>query len=435
MGDNQTFSFSGLLLIIVALGVMSLLYFTPAPPISLGIGIVLLTAILLVWNAVMRSNYRAPGTAILSRPPWVLLIAMLWLVAVSLVMVFVPFRQSDAVGWFFLVLFFGLLVYGAYVPTTLLFWVADGEGLTRQVLSFRKTLPWATIDWIYDARKHMTQEAFFLPVVQWSEETLIVEAGARRKITVVLRAPLVGSNARPLLEAIRQRAVNAEVGFDRFPAVTARRTPMPPAATAAPMTQFDVAEVAAIGRTGMLPAGWTRLWLRRSAAVQNAIGLPLVALVLFGGTLYLLFAGVIVVGDLLPKAWLTPTIRLVILGGQTILFALVEGWFFIRGVSWLAALRAPDTYFFLVMPLGFVEVKGEQAKGLSFAQVRSLHLGSGVFGAAIEIKLRSGAKDSLEIGSNYGRARDVYAYLAAGLSAASGQRSRGGLGASMHVDG
>ncbi|HEX9413619.1 MAG TPA: hypothetical protein VF916_08970 [Ktedonobacterales bacterium] len=109
MGDNQAFSFSGLLLLIVALGVMSLLYFTPVPPISLGIGIVLLTAILLVWNAAMRSSYRVPGTAILSRSPWVLLIAMLWLVAVSLVMVFVPFRQSDAVGWFFLVLFFGLL--------------------------------------------------------------------------------------------------------------------------------------------------------------------------------------------------------------------------------------------------------------------------------------------------------------------------------------
>src|SRR5262249_39114325 len=155
---------------------------------------------------------------------WVMLIAALFLIGVSGMMYLFPF-DSNSVGWYFLAIFLGILIYSAYLPTALLVWIATPEGLTRQALSFRKSLRWHEIDWVYAKRKQVSQSALeVIPVAKWTEETVFVEAGPRRRIVVAMRAPLMGGNARPLLQAIQERATQSIFGFDQYPAVAARRS-------------------------------------------------------------------------------------------------------------------------------------------------------------------------------------------------------------------
>ncbi len=50
-----------------------------------------------------------------------------------------------------------------------------------------------------------------------------MEAGPKQSIKVIVKGWLIGGDARPLLDAIQQRATAAEFGFDRSPVVIQRR--------------------------------------------------------------------------------------------------------------------------------------------------------------------------------------------------------------------
>jgi hypothetical protein len=442
MNDNETFYWQALFPIAAGVAIPLLLYFLALPPFMLAGAVVGVTALLLLWHAgAVRAN-RTPGAVLLARPPWVMLLAAIFLLGVAGAMYILPLNH-DSFWWYFLVIFLGVIIYGAYLPTALLFWVATPQALMRQALSFKKTLPWAQIDWIYAKRKQVSQSALeVIPVARWTEETVFVEAGAKRRIVVVMRAPLVRANAQPLLAAIQQRATHAIFGFDQYPAVAARRSARPdvlPNAPADPSPgQFDPAQAAELGRRELVPTGWTRFPLRRRNAWQNALSFTVVGLALLGGAAYLYLTSVFLLADFVPLPWRSEQTTAILLIAQTAVLGVVFLVFVRRGLWWFTPLRHLSDYFFLVTPTGFLEVKGAKAKGAAFANLRGVRLGGGDFGWQLVATLRSGKKLELDIGNNYGPGREVYAYVLAGLNASRGSevgaRRDGGLGAALDIE-
>jgi hypothetical protein len=419
MSDNETFQWQGLIVIAGVLGVAAGVLLSPFPALTLAVLVVGVTATLLLWHALAVRAYRRPDNAILARPPWILLSMAVLLLGTAAVLYAFPVTRDNFIFFVLPIFLFGIF-YGGYLPTTLLFWVTTPDALTRQVLSFKKTLLWRDIDWVYGKRKRMTQQAFnAIPVARWTEETLFVEAGPKRRIVVVLRAPLVRSDATPLLEAIRTRAGGALFGFDQFPAVVAHRSARP-YAPPDPMRggSFDLETAARLGRTGFVPDGWTLLPLRRANTWSNVIGLSLVGVAMFVGAMYLYLTSTLIPEKYIPIGWRTPDILTLLLIAQTVVLTVIAVGFYIWGIRWFQPLRHLQDYFFLVTPLGFLEAKGKQVTGAAFADVRELRLGSGLMGWQLVAQLRSGAKLEFDIGNNYGPGRELYAYALAGLSAA-----------------
>jgi len=447
MSDSETFYWQALFPIAIGVAIPPLLYVLALPSLTLALVVVVVTALLLLWHVAAVRASRAPGNVLLARPPWVVPVAAIFLLAVAGAMYIIPLNH-DSFWFYFLAIFFGVLIFGAYVPTTLLFWIATPEGLTRQVLSFKKTLPWGQVDWVYAKRKQVSQSALeVIPVARWTEETVFVEAGAKRKIVVVMRAPLVRANAGPLLDAIQQRATHAIFGFDQYPAVAARRSAHPSArpgavpasAPADPSPgRFDPAQAAALGRSELVPTGWMRFSLRRRNAWQNALSFTIVGLALLGGTAYLYLTGVFLLAGFVPLAWRGAQTTQILLIAQTVVLGAFFLGFALRGLWWFKPLRHLDDYFFLLTPQGFLEVKGAQARGAAFADLRGVRLGGGDLGWQLVATLRSGEKLELDIGNNYGPGREVYAYLLASLNASrgaeAGARRDDGLGASLDME-
>ncbi|HEX6123282.1 MAG TPA: hypothetical protein VFY89_08975, partial [Ktedonobacterales bacterium] len=262
-----------LAVLLVALGVAALPVVLAVPPLALGAGVVVVTLVLLLWHQVaLRAARRAASAVVFSRAPWVLLALTLLLAGASVGLSFVPLSSGSS-GLYFLVYCLGLLGYGAYLSTTLLFWIADARGLTRQVLAFTATLPWEQIDWVYPARAKNSQSAYGIPLARWTEETLIVEAGPSRKLVLPLRAPLVGGDARSLLEAIHRRATYAAFGFDQLPRVREARqlvrAASPAGAVSGAAAPTDLAGAVGQARTGLVPPQWALFPLRARAIWSN----------------------------------------------------------------------------------------------------------------------------------------------------------------------
>ncbi|MBF6591205.1 MAG: hypothetical protein IVW57_11860, partial [Ktedonobacterales bacterium] len=210
--------FTALLLALVGAGTVLA---TSVPPVALGLGVALATEALLIWREAAREQ-DTPTTVVLARPSWPLAVLALLVLAITLLLWL--FVRGDAVRpYVFTGTFLSILLWAAYLPTTLLVWIADEDGLTRQWLSFKTCFRWQEIDWIYPARAKKTPTAIGLPVAMWAEETLIIEAGPARGAAVVLGAPLVRGRGRPLLDAIWQHARYAAFGFDQLPLVHERR--------------------------------------------------------------------------------------------------------------------------------------------------------------------------------------------------------------------
>lgn len=188
-----------------------------------GIVFAALSGAVLMWNIGGQSIARRTGNPTLTHAPWVLLALSVLVVAAWVLPLFAP-STLDSSALVALPIFLTLLAYIAYLPATLLFWYADDTGLTRQVLSFRRTLPWQAIDWVYGAQQTTTQQVYSaVTVAQWTDRVLIVEAGPERSLRVLLSSLFVGGDARPLLAAIQSRATNAHFGFDQMPAVLRAR--------------------------------------------------------------------------------------------------------------------------------------------------------------------------------------------------------------------
>jgi hypothetical protein len=205
-----------------------------------GIVILALTYIVLLWIRSTQNAFSGPEAIVLKRSPWrspVRFLICASLAGISaLVLAFFPLSNDlsrsaigdTAVTVGALSLFFGLMT-GAQES---LFWAVDSQGVTRQALGFKKTLPWQSIDWVYPTRKTMTTRVNFIKTMTVTEEGIRVEAGPKQRINIVLRASSRSfgmtlkskpSNADALRSAIQQRATNAIFGFDQYPEVRERR--------------------------------------------------------------------------------------------------------------------------------------------------------------------------------------------------------------------
>jgi hypothetical protein len=429
-----------LAVLLVAVGVAVLPVTLAVPPWALGAGVVVLTLAVLLWqSAARRAARREASVIVFSRAPWMLLALMLVLVGISAVLqLWVPLNGRTS-GFYVLAYFLGILGYGAFLSTTLLFWVADARGLTRQMLAFRATLPWERIDWIYPTRAKHSQTAYGIPLARWTEETLIVEAGPIRKLVLPLRAPLAGGDARPLLEAIHRYATQAAFGFDQLPRVREARegTLM----TRSAGTQFgmagptDLAGAVGQARTGVVPPQWALFALRARAIWSNMVAMLLLGAFSLGVGIYFFTSGTILLPQILPPSWLGPSLRPSVALGELALFALLGLWLLWLGFGWIRRLRQRGDYFFLVTPDVFAEVKGEKVTGARLADVRAVALESGgMYGQQLVVRLASGKKLSYDFGGAYGPVRDLYGYLLAARNQRAQSHAAGPMGNRLESD-
>jgi hypothetical protein len=134
-----------------AFAVVQALSLTISPaPLALGAAMLVVTVLLLAWSSAAVRGYRQPSAIVFSRPPWIVLAGTLVLIACAAATLFLTPDQSQIL---LLPVVFAALFWAGWMPSTLLFWVADDSGLTRQWLSFKTTLPWYEIDWAYSTRK------------------------------------------------------------------------------------------------------------------------------------------------------------------------------------------------------------------------------------------------------------------------------------------
>src|SRR6185312_16990674 len=161
------------------------------PALVFGAFFLLLTIVLLVWHQLAVRAYRGNGVVVFARGPWPVIIALILIEALcALDILLAP--GDDIRIWLFLGSFLFGICYLSFLPSALLFWVADNSRLISQVLAFKRSLPWQEIDWLYLESNETTQKQYFITVARWKDEQLIVEAGPRRSMQVLVRSPLSG---------------------------------------------------------------------------------------------------------------------------------------------------------------------------------------------------------------------------------------------------
>ncbi len=106
----------------------------------------------LAWNAAARREHAGPSAVVFARRSTIVLISATVLVICALIPAFVTLDDNSAPRIILLALF-GAVFYVGYLPTALLFWAANDTSLTRQWLTFEKTLPWYSIDRVYSQCK------------------------------------------------------------------------------------------------------------------------------------------------------------------------------------------------------------------------------------------------------------------------------------------
>jgi hypothetical protein len=195
-----------------------------AAPFAIAAAILVITAGLLVWSGSARRSHEGPGTVIFARSPWQLIVgALVTAGCVAGVGILGMDGNNPVVLTLILVAMFALVFALQFTAPALVFWAADNSGLTRQWLGFKKMLPWHTIDWVYPEQKTTTYRTYGIKTGRSTVSSLIIEAGPRSRLKLVVRAWLVGGDSGPLVEAIQQRATNALFGFDKYSAVQQRR--------------------------------------------------------------------------------------------------------------------------------------------------------------------------------------------------------------------
>lgn len=417
--------------VLVALAGGALVARGPALPLAVGLGVALLTEMLLIWREVAVRSVREPAIAY-ARPPWLQSgLALLALAATALAQA----SNADAPERFALP-FLGLLAWAAYIPATVSIWIADAEGLRRRRLMFSKMLPWSAIDWVYPSRQRARAGVTVQPITAWVGQTLLVEAGPRRRIVVPLGEPVVDGQARALLAAIVERATGAELGLDRLPQVHERRTAGGDAAsgilsasrsrsTPIPTGRDDLAGAVLQVRAGLAPPQWGVFRVRPWAVAVTMLAYVVVGALAIVAGWHLYSTGTVLGAQYLPASWTSgtgaQTAELVELGLGDVVGLVLAG----IGLSLLPRLSRYADCFFIATHSGFAEVKGGRVRGALFGGVRSLsYSGGGVFGPRIIVILNSGHRIVYDLGRMYGPPRDVYAYLLASYNALSLQRYR-----------
>jgi hypothetical protein len=200
---------------------------TDAGLISIVIGVLalILTAALLIWTRAARSARAGDGVVVFSTGGGKLVGGVIVIALYAFAAPFIGFDGNNGFIWLLvIVVFFALIWWAQFLAPSLLFYVADQQALTRQWLAFSKALPWGAIDWVYPERKTTLYRTYGIKVGQSTASNLVVEAGPRQSLKVILKGWLIGGDPQPLLDAIQQRANSAEFGFDRSPIVVQRRT-------------------------------------------------------------------------------------------------------------------------------------------------------------------------------------------------------------------
>jgi len=408
---------AGAIPVAAAIGIVAAV--TPLPPWVLGAAFLALTVALFVWHRLALGAYRGDGVVIFSRGPWPVIAG---LIVIEALCALYTATTPDADGriWFALGYSLAVLVYLGFVPSMLLFWVADDAALTSQILAVRRSLPWPAIDWLYLESSETTHKQLqFVTIARWKDEQLDVEAGPQHSMQVLVRTPLAGGSASPLLQAIRARATNAAFGLDQLPRVQARRRGQAPALSSPqPEPSLTLPEAVELARTAAMPATWTRFPVRQSVIWPNIIVFAILGVVAIGCGVFIVATNTVIGLDVIPQSWLDGPLRTPVLIGEGLLFLLIALYLFFVSRRWLRTLRRPQDYFFLVTPRYVAEVQGKKVEGVAISNVLDVHRsGGGFYGWQIVLDMRSGKKREFDVGGNYGPSRDLYAYVLAAMNA------------------
>jgi hypothetical protein len=419
----------------IAAGLAAVGAFPLISPLVFGALFLALTLALLLWHQLAVRAYRGNGVVIFARGPWPVIIALILIEGICALDVLLA-PTDDVRIWLFLGYFLLGIGYLAFMPGALLFWVADNSRLISQVLAFKRSLPWQEIDLLYLESNETTQKQYFITVAKWKDEQLIVEAGPRRSMQVLVRSPLAGGAPSLLLQAIHARATHAAIGIDQLPAVQARRRRLP-SPFSSPQLEPNVSlpDAVNIARGPSIPPSWARFSVRRGIIWPNLITYTVLAIVAVGCAIFIVVSGTIVGLDQLPKDWLVEPQRSLVLYGEGIICVGLGFWFFSFTLRWLRTLQHPQDYFFLVTPRYVAEVKGQKVEGVALADVSGIRRsGGGNYGWQIVLEMRNGKKTEYDVGSNYGPVRDLYAYILAALNASRPAQPSAPFGPAMRGD-
>jgi len=393
-----------------------------------------LTIVLLTWRWLALRAYRGSGVVRFSRRPWLVILALILIEAVCALDLLAAPSAGDRV-WLFLGYYLFIIVYSVFLPSALLFWVADDTHLRAQLLARKKAVLWREIDWLYTQQNATSYKLGFIPIARFKDEQLIAEAGPRHRLEVLIHTPLAGGQATPMLGVIHARATDALVGIDKLPAVQARRRGLGPGYAPQPEPSVSLQEAVEIARRGTMPATWTRFSVRRRALWYSLICFPILALVGFGGAAFVYFSGTVVGIGIIPASVFEGPQREVALIGETLLLIGVGVWMCSITLRWLRTLRHPQDYFFLITPRYVAEVRAGKVDGEALANVRNIHRsGAGNYNWKIVLDLRNGEQHELDVGANYAPPRDLYAYILAALDAHRAPQPLAPFGPTMSSD-
>jgi hypothetical protein len=169
--------------------------------------------LIVIASAVIRRRYQTVGPVLYARRPVVFLICAAGLVVVVAVPAFIRFDR-DSISFLLLPLLFAGLGSIQFGPTALRVWAAEQDGLTSQVLGWRKTFPWREIDWAFVHERRTGQTWNEIKLLETKDRFLYVEAGPHRRMKIPI-STWFGGDAAPLMRAIEQRATNAYFGADK----------------------------------------------------------------------------------------------------------------------------------------------------------------------------------------------------------------------------
>lgn len=387
------------------------------PALAFGGFFLALTIVLLTWRGLALRAYRGNDVVRLSRGPWLVILSLVLIEAVCTLDLLAAPIGGDRV-WLFLGYYLFIILYAVFLPSALLFWVADNTSLSAQLLGRKKTFLWPEIDWLYMQRNETTYKQGIIPIARFRDEQLIAEAGPQRRMEVLVRTPLAGGQASPMLQAIQSRATNALAGIDKLPAVQARRRGLGPGYAPQPEPNVNLQDAVEIARRGTIPATWTRFSVRRGILWYNLISFPILALVGFGGAAFVFLSGTVIGFGLIPESLLEGPQKGLVLIGEALLLIGFGVWMIFIALRWVRTLQHPQDYFFLITPRYIAEVRDRKVDGVALANVRNIHRsGGGYYGWKIVLDLKNGKQRELDVGSNYAPPRDLFAYILAALDA------------------
>lgn len=181
----------------------------------------MVTLLILAVSLMLRRRYDAVGTVVYARRPWMLVLcAPLFAVTMALP-AFIRFDR-DSISFFLLPLLFGGGGFVQFAPTALRIWAAEPDGLTSQVIGWRRTFPWHEIDWAFVKVRRTDHTFSEIKLLESKDRFLYVEAGPRSRMKIPISTWL-GGDATPLMRAIQERATNAFFGVEKRPEVERSR--------------------------------------------------------------------------------------------------------------------------------------------------------------------------------------------------------------------